>query len=247
MAHGYDKTFYDYIERGARESARAVLTELSKAMRVHSVLDVGCGRGAWLAEWRAAGVADFAGIDGPYVDRDRLLVAADRFHVADVSVAFDLGRRFDLVQCLEVGEHIAPERSATLIANLVRHGDVIMFSAATPGQGGEHHVNERPLAFWRGLFGSHGYAVYDYLRPRLRDRRGVEPWYRYNTLLYANTAGAARLTPAIVASRLADETPIAAIAPLAWRLRCALLRNLSPAQITRLAELKHRLALARGR
>jgi hypothetical protein len=34
---------------------------------------------------------------------------------------------------------------------------MVLFSAAPPGQGGEHHVNERTYEFWRGLFARHGY------------------------------------------------------------------------------------------
>jgi hypothetical protein len=69
-----------------------------------------------------------------------------------------------------------------------------MFSAAVPGQGGEHHINEQPLEYWRRKFAQRGYLACDVLRPLLRSNTQVEPWYRYNILIYASAAVAATLT-----------------------------------------------------
>ena len=41
----------------------------------------------------------------------------------------------------------------------------MLFSAAVPGQGGENHVNEQPLAYWRAIFREHGYSAVDYSAP----------------------------------------------------------------------------------
>jgi SAM-dependent methyltransferase len=236
--HVYDDTFFDYIEAGARASARSVIATALGALRPASVLDVGCGRGAWLAEWRAAGVEDVAGLDGDYVARDRLAIPPGRFHAADLTRPADLGRRFDLVQCLEVGEHLRREASATLVATLCRHGDIVAFSAAVPGQGGENHINERPLEDWRDLFAARGYAAFDALRPALADRPGIEPWYRYNMLLYANAAGEARLPGVMAAARLDPAAPIPRRGDAAWRLRLALVRVLPRPAVTAIARVR---------
>ena len=50
----------------------------------------------------------------------------------------------------------ASASAAGFVDNLVRHGDVILFSAAVPHQGGEHHVNEQPPEYWRELFARPG-------------------------------------------------------------------------------------------
>ena len=57
----------------------------------------------------------------------------------------DLGRKFDLVQSLEVGEHLPKSAADTFVETLVKHGDVVLFSAASVGQGGHDHINEQPL------------------------------------------------------------------------------------------------------
>jgi len=246
-SHVYDSAFFDYIEAGARRSARVVIGTALGALAPGSVLDVGCGRGVWLAEWRARGVADVTGLDGAYVERARLAIPETLFRPGDLTRPVDLGRRFDLAQCLEVGEHLPPEASATLVATLCRHADIVAFSAAVPGQGGEHHVNERPPEDWRALFAAEGYAAHDALRPRLAGCDGIEPWYRYNMLLYANAAGAARLPAEMAATRLDPAAPIPRAGGPGWRLRLALVRGLPRPAVTAIARARAAVLARRAR
>jgi SAM-dependent methyltransferase len=148
------------------------------------VLDVGCGVGGWVATWLGSG-ADAIGVDGDYVPRDQLCIPDDRFISHDLSTPLDLGRRFDLVTCLEVAEHLPPEAAATIVDSLCRHADVIVFSAAIPGQGGTGHINERWPSFWAELFATHGYRPHDLLRSRLWWDTRCEWWYRQNVLVFA--------------------------------------------------------------
>jgi SAM-dependent methyltransferase len=242
MAQGYTygSDFFDYIERGSRRSAARVVQMVAQTLHPASVVDVGCGRGMWLAEWIKAGVTDCIGVDGDYVDRKALVVPGDRFIASDLSRTFDLARRFDLVQSLETAEHIAPEFAEIFIANLCRHGGVVLFSAAVPGQGGESHVNEQSPDYWCRKFLAHGYAAYDWLRPRIRDLTEIEPWYRYNSLLFATDEAARSLPSQVRAARLGPDVPVPNSAPLAWRTRNACVRCLPRAVVRRLVILKHK-------
>ena len=67
----YDKQFFDNIAEGARSSARVVVPLIMEWLTVNSVLDVGCGQGAWLTVWSENGVGRIFGTDGDYVDRAR--------------------------------------------------------------------------------------------------------------------------------------------------------------------------------
>lgn len=241
--HSYDRLFYQYQKEGSLRSARLVLPLVVPLLRTRSVLDVGCGTGAWLAAHREIGVIDCVGIDGDYVERSELLVDAQVFRPGNIAQPFDLGRQFDLVQCLEVAEHVPCAASRTLIDNLTRHGRHILFSAAVPGQGGEDHVNEQPYEFWRGLFAERGFVPFDFLRPRLQTLDGVEPWYRYNVLLFTHASAVSALPPAVTQARVPDGRSIRDFSPLALRLRKLLLRRLPSVVVTRLAVWKHRLAL----
>src|SRR5262245_46321807 len=202
---------------------------------VRSLLDVGCGRGGWASRWKAGGCEVVVGLDGDYVDTSKLYIAPAEFRITNLNRSFDLGRRFDLVQSLEVAEHLQPESSETFVASLVRHGDVILFSAAVPGQGGTQHINERPLEFWRKLFAQHGYMSFDFLRPIIRMDRRVEPFYRFNSVLYASNAGRDRLSEAVRSSEGPPDQPLRQFATPAWRLRCAVLKALPTSIIDRMA------------
>lgn len=209
MSHVYSNEFYDYIDKGARRSAQAVISIVHPRLDSRSVLDLGCGRGVWLSEWQKAGIVDVAGADGDYVDRDRLAITPGCYHAADLTKPFDLGRRFDLAQSLEVGEHLPERASEILVDSLTRHADRILFSAAVTGQGGEFHINEQPLSFWQDLFARRGYSAFDCVRPHLRTMPGIEPWYRYNTILYVNDAGRTGL-PQEIAPASARRPPVTA-------------------------------------
>jgi SAM-dependent methyltransferase len=236
-AHRYGRAFFDYVDSSSRRSAAALLARLELGLEPASVLDVGCGRGVWLEAWKRRGAARVLGLDGAYVDSTNL--APDEFRAMDLGRPFDLQQRFELVQCLEVAEHLPPASADALVASLVRHGDVVMFSAAPPGQGGEHHVNEQPLMYWVARFSALGFAAFDCVRPRVREVREIEPWYRYNTVLFANDAGAERLSDEARGTRITSAISLEDFASAAWRLRCALLRATPRAAIEVLARARH--------
>ena len=242
MGTTYDGLFFDYIERGALASARHVVGALA-SLKIGSVLDVGCGRGAWLSEWASRGVTAVVGADGDYVDRKSLLINAENFHGLDITQRFDLKSRFDLVECLEVGEHISTECSPALVDNLTRHAPIVMFSAALPGQGGLQHINEQPLSFWRKLFAERGYVPFDCVRPAVAGLRDVEPWYRYNIVLYVHADHTTDLPPAIAAHRVQDDQELTDYSSPAWRVRRMILRQLPVPVVSLLAAIKHRAVL----
>ena len=222
--HEYSGDFYSYIDAGSRRSARVVASILLPEIRIGSLLDVGAGHGAWAAEWLAAGVKTVLAVDGDYVRRDQLAVPKKNFRAHDLATPLDLKKRFDLVQTLEVAEHLPDAKADLFVDNLTRHGDVILFSAAVPHQGGEHHVNEQPPEYWRKKFAARGYQAFDFLRPRLRDRTEVMPWYRFNSYIYANDAGEKRLSKAVLATRVPADQPLEIGGDMAWALRRAAVR-----------------------
>jgi Methyltransferase domain len=237
--HNYHDRYFDYIGRGTRRSAQHIIPFLRRHLQVSGVLDVGCGRGIWVDEWRRSGVEDAFGVDGDYVSADRLAIPKECFAAFDLSEPIRLGRRFDLVQSLEVAEHIPASKAEIFIDNLVAHSDVILFSAAVPGQGGEFHINEQPYEYWRGKFALRGFEVVDYLRPNIVDIRAIEPWYRYNTFLYVHEKALDRIPPTFRRMQLRRDELIADLAPLAWRMRNLTFRYLPQPIVQRIARFKH--------
>jgi SAM-dependent methyltransferase len=216
------------------------------------VLDVGCGRGVWLAIWLKHGAKDVQGVDGPYVDQSRLHIPKSQFLARDLAHPLKLERQFDLVQSLEVAEHLPEQAAEQFIDSLVRHGRLVLFSAATPGQGGENHVNEQPWEYWRAKFAARDFELFDFLRPRLRSNRAVYLWYRHNVFVYAHRSITNSLPPAIAATRVAPEQPPANTLPYWARMRKAIVRRLPRRTIDQLARWMHSArnslhALQRGR
>jgi 2-polyprenyl-3-methyl-5-hydroxy-6-metoxy-1,4-benzoquinol methylase len=139
----YDDAFFSSHDQGCRASARQAIPIVLEFTRPASIVDVGCGTGTWLAGFRAAGIADVVGVDGDYVDRDKLSIDRERFFARDLEQPLDLGRRFDMAMSLEVAEHLPDRAADTFIASLVRLAPLILFSAAIPQQGGTNHCNEQ--------------------------------------------------------------------------------------------------------
>src|SRR5712691_1273395 len=237
----YQGDFYRYLASFAVSSAERVMPLLTGVLPIGSVVDFGCGQGAWLSVWQGSG-AEIAGVDGAYVERSQLLIDQAFFHAADLAEPIDLGRRFDLVQSLEVAEHLPASKARQFIETLTAHGSCVLFSAAPPGQGGEHHVNEQPPDYWRALFRERGFAAVDYLRPLIGKDAEIEPWYRFNTILYVAEDHLAALPEAVRARVVPDAESLGDYRTLPYRLRHAVLRHLPVGAVSRLSRLRASLA-----
>jgi SAM-dependent methyltransferase len=182
-ADGYG--YRDLAHHPATAAARVVVKLLRERLSFSSVLDVGCGVGLWLNEYRTQGIEDVFGLDGPWVPQENLAIPRDRFRTHDLTQRFQLGRRFDLVMCLEVAEHLPAESADTLLDSLAAHGDLILFSAAIPGQGGFQHVNEQLQDYWIERFRRRGFTAYDVIRPVVWNHPEVPYYYAQNALVFS--------------------------------------------------------------
>lgn len=239
--HIYKNNFFNYVDRSSSLSAKHTLSKINLPFEIKSILDVGCGRGAWLAEWKKSlAEVNVLGIDGHYVNQDMLAIEKSEFMALDISNSFNLNKKFDLVQCLEVAEHIDNSKSKALIKNLIAHGDIILFSAATPGQGGEHHVNEQKLEYWKNLFEEEQYTCIDCIRSKIINNNKIEPWYRYNTLLYVNN----KVLELKFKNNLHQIVPIGTppndLSSKYWKLRNNIIKNTPTLVLNMLIKIKHK-------
>jgi SAM-dependent methyltransferase len=180
----YDTEFFEAQSSGSLASASVIVPMLIERFAPSSVIDVGCGIGTWASCFIESDIKHVVGLDGQYVDHDQLLIPKDAFRPTDLAEPLpDLGK-FDLAISLEVAEHLPPSRSVSFVADLTGLAEVVVFSAAIPGQGGTDHVNERWQDEWAALFEEHGYVAVDCIRPRVWADPQVQWWYQQNLIVY---------------------------------------------------------------
>lgn len=173
----YSDQWRDQVRHGAQASAATMVPLLISRFHPESMVDVGAGEGWFAQKFTEYGV-EATKVDGPWVP-DAVQVDFDSPPYPDLGT-------FDLVLCLEVAEHIAPEHAEAFVTWLCSLGGLCVFSAAIPGQGGKGHVNEQPPAYWVDLFSQHDRRGSGALRRDLWDDPDVEPWYAQNLLVFGD-------------------------------------------------------------
>lgn len=201
----YNREFFAEQRVGALASARVVAPIVVELARPRSVIDIGCGIGAWLAAFRELGIQRIRGIDGDYVDRNELLIPSEYFEAADLSRPLELKEKYDLAVCVEVAEHLPPASARPLVWALTEAAPLVIFSAAIPGQGGVEHVNEQPPRYWDALFAECGFLQLDVLRPRIREDRRVEWYYRQNIRLFVRQQSIGEYPALVQVAESSDE------------------------------------------
>lgn len=181
----YDKKFYDTQKDGSFRSAELYLAYLwSLLPGIESVVDLGCGVGTWLRAAHELGAAKLVGYDGTWNRQANMIEPTIQFNPVDLNQSIAPTERFDLAISLEVAEHLAPAGSQRFVDSLTALADVVLFSAAYPGQGGTGHINERPHSDWAAMFAQHDYRVFDLFRGRFWDHPEIDTCYAQNAFLY---------------------------------------------------------------
>jgi SAM-dependent methyltransferase len=180
----YSRAFFSECAAGTEMSAECIVPLLVSRLKPRSVLDVGCGRGAWLRAFLRQGVETVLGIDGLWAKEAGLLIPEENFLCADLECGIPHSGRFDCGLCVEVAEHLSEPAALQIVEHLATHCDTVVFSAAIPGQGGTGHINEQWQSYWATAFSRHGYLPETWLRDAVWTNQSVEPWYRQNLLVF---------------------------------------------------------------
>jgi hypothetical protein len=132
--------------------ADAIVRELNPA----TVLDAGCANGLLVESLRDRGV-DAHGID---ISQHAIeCVRRDVQAYCSVQSILDpLPRRYDLVVCMEVVEHLPIEEAEVAIAALCAAADDVFFSSTPEYFDQDTHLNVQPVEYWTELFAKNGFV-----------------------------------------------------------------------------------------
>jgi hypothetical protein len=185
----YNNFFYKNNRYGSVLSAQNIFFQLLRrlSINIRSAVDFGCGVGTWLYAAKEFGITEILGLDGDYVERAQLMISGDEFVGTDLEKPVVLNKKYDMAMSLECAEHLREKAANVFVDSLCGASDVILFSAAHPGQMGDHHINEQPIEYWRGKFLERGYSYIE-IRNLFQSNPDIETWYKENISLYAKDA-----------------------------------------------------------
>lgn len=179
------------------ETAPFIVERLISWLRPSNHLDLGCGTGLYVEEFRRQGV-ESRGIEGNVALDGHLRTEPDRVRFEDLrSVIADLPV-VDLVTCIEVVEHIEEDYVEALLENLTRPAGKWLVATTGISSGGTnpYHKNEQPADYWISRLVARNFVYEVDLSRRLMqeyrrllDGRGLD-WWGKCLAVFRNPVGA---------------------------------------------------------
>ncbi len=185
----YNKKYYRSFSNDSNLSANIILSEIFKTIECKSVIDIGCGTGMWLENVYKI-LKDnqliLTGVDG-YQIKDLKKFNKAKYYFKNLEEDF-IFPKHDFLMCMEVAEHLSSNNAKSFVNNLCGIADVILFSAAVPGQGGLKHINERYANYWIDLFKKNDFVANDSFKKNIWMNNAFKncPYYISNSFLFIN-------------------------------------------------------------
>ncbi len=168
MKNKFDITKYDfrYFEWHKKNTTRYIKKNMDWFLDnfpVQSVIDYGCGIGAYLETAFDRGLNNLQGFDigGEFVEKYTSDRVKPFIKYIDCTLPVKT-EKFDCVISIETGEHIETDKSFNFVKNITEsctEQGIILFSAAQPGQNGTGHINLQKKEFWIEIFQQFNFCV----------------------------------------------------------------------------------------
>jgi len=148
----YDDRYFKWHYDSTRNYAIKTMDWYIREFKPKSIIDFGCGIGAYLESGLNNGIDKLRGFDiggeklEPYIHTS----VKEFIEFVDCTKKIQTDK-YDCVISLETGEHIEPQGTEVFVDNIcnsLSEKGFILFSAAPPGQGGSGHINCQPKSFW---------------------------------------------------------------------------------------------------
>ncbi|MDL0123978.1 methyltransferase domain-containing protein [Halobacterium salinarum] len=182
----YGEEYYEKMDResalqDAETFAKSVFSEYDPA----NVIEFGCGTGRLLYPYDNRGIG-VQGLELSSAAKHVSKLDNNQFVVHDLAQPYEAKDPYDLALCVEVLEHLPADAADTVVASISASSSVAIVTAATPEQGGTHHVNEQPHEYWIEKFTSQGMAYQKEKTDRIRSNIDMIDltWIPKNLLIF---------------------------------------------------------------
>jgi SAM-dependent methyltransferase len=160
-----------------------IIDRIIQEFHPQTILDVGCGTGISLEYFLQKNI-DAIGIENSRLAINKSPVS-EKIIRHNLKREMNLKRKFDLVWCFEVIEHIHPRFEPIFLNTLIRHSDRIIISAAIPGQGGHGHFNEQLPEYWVKRFSALRFKLNEDMTECLKN---IDEMHAKNMLVFEKEA-----------------------------------------------------------
>ena len=155
----YDQRYNAFLDAAARKSVGPMAATIKRLFKPNSVMDVGCGTGALLAQLKLNGL-EIRGLEYSDAGIARCREKGVQVEKFDLEGGDVIEGKCDLTVSFEVAEHLPESLADNYVQVISQFSPVVMMSAATVGQGGKDHVNEQPHEYWIEKMQRQGFAVH---------------------------------------------------------------------------------------
>lgn len=128
-----------------------------------NILELGTGGGEITYQFFRDGL-DLTAVEGTCEGVKRLEsigIPKDNIIHTDIKLLKPINKKFDLVMCTEVAEHIEPWFASKVVENCIIHSDIVWFSAADANRPAHyHHINEVGIEAWDNIFAYMGFPLF---------------------------------------------------------------------------------------
>ena len=185
----YNESYQDILEDQAAKSAPIMARSIVKRFSPNRVVDVGCGTGALLAALRDCGCTclGFEYAEAGIKRCKSRGLDVRKFNIEAESLDAGVGK-FDVAISTEVAEHLPAACADRFVDVLTSLSSNVVFTAATPNQGGRDHVNEQPHSYWIEKFRARGYQLDEHSSESWRQlwmSEGIAHFYFSNLMIFS--------------------------------------------------------------
>jgi SAM-dependent methyltransferase len=182
----YDKRYNAFLDAAASKSTGPMAATIKRLFEPKSVIDVGCGTGALLAQLQQIGL-EVRGLEYSDAGIARCREKGVQVEKFDLETEEAIEGSWDLTASFEVAEHLSESMADSYVRVISQFSPIVIMSAATVGQGGRDHFNEQPHEYWIVKMHQQGFDYDEQTSHQVRAEwaeKGVASWYVNNTMIF---------------------------------------------------------------